>query len=722
MAGMVRILLVAAVMVSTTVSVEAMDTSANPIRKVVNLLKGMVSKVEADGAKAEELYDKFMCYCSTAGDSLKGQIAASDAKVPAVASSIKEAEAQTVTLKAELKQAQVDRSDAKAAMAQATALRTKEASTFAEQKSMYDTNIAAIGKSVGALEKGMLGSFLQTSVAKAVQRMALDSQDMEQQDRKDLLAFLSGQQAEDAPSTGEVIGILKQMGDTMAKDLADITGTEKGSVSAYDELMTAKEKEVEVLSASIEAKMGQIGELGVSTVEMKNDLTETEASLIEDKQFLADLGKSCSTKTAEYTEEKKTRGEELVALSETIKILDDDDALELFKKTLPSASSFVQMKVTANAMRERALAALRGVRRTKYLDRTRMDFISLALHGKAIGFEKVIGMIDEMVSTLKKEQLDDDHKKEYCDKQFDLAEDKKKGLERAISDEGTAIADTEESIATLTAEIKALEDGIKALDKDVAAAAEQRKEEATAYSELMASDSAAKELLGFAKNRLNKFYNPKLYKPAPKRVLSDEDSIVVSMGGTLAPTQPPGGISGTGITVFAEISAHERRLQRKDLPQPPVSFAAYAQKSAGSAGVIAMMDLLIKDLDKELTEAETTETDAQADYAAMVKDAAEKRAADSEALTEKKAALADAEATLESHKDAKSSGEKELMSVEGYISTLHAECDWLIKYFDVRKTARDEEIGGLGNAKAVLSGADYSLLETQRTRSFLGRK
>merc|ERR1719281_2071127 len=130
------------------------------------------------------------------------------------------------------------------------------------------------------------------------------------------------------------------------------------------------------------------------------------------------------------------------------------------------------------------------------------------------------------------------------------------------------MANTEDSIATLTAEIKALEDGIKALDKSVAAAAEQRKEEAAEFSELMASDSAAKELLGFAKNRLNKFYNPKLYKAPPKRVLSAEDSVVVSMGGTLAPTAPPGGIAGTGIS-FAQISAHEQRLQRKDAPPPP---------------------------------------------------------------------------------------------------------------------------------------------------------
>merc|ERR1719316_2244276 len=73
------------------------------------------------------------------------------------------------------------------------------------------------------------------------------------------------------------------------------------------------------------------------------------------------------------------------------------------------------------------------------------------------------------------------------------------------------------------------------------------KEESEDYTELMANDSAAKELIGFAKNRLNKFYNPKLYKAPPKRELSEEDSITVSMGGTLAPTAAPGGIAGTGI-------------------------------------------------------------------------------------------------------------------------------------------------------------------------------
>merc|ERR1719235_949330 len=119
----------------------------------------------------------------------------------------------------------------------------------------------------------------------------------------------------------------------------------------------------------------------------------------------------------------------------------------------------------------------------------KLDFIALALRGKKVGFEKVITLIDEMVVTLKKEQVDDDNKKEYCTVELDLADDKKKEIERAISDHEKAIADTEEGVATVTEEIKALEDSIKALDKSVAEATEQRKEENADYTTLIAQNS-----------------------------------------------------------------------------------------------------------------------------------------------------------------------------------------------------------------------------------------
>merc|ERR1719261_321618 len=148
----------------------------------------------------------------------------------------------------------------------------------------------------------------------------------------------------------------------------------------------------------------------------------------------------------------------------------------------------------------------------------------------------------------------------------------------------------------LASEIKALGDGIKALDKQVAEATEQRKEENAEYKELMSSNTAAKDLIGFAKNRMNKFYNPTLYKAPPKRELSEEERMYSSMGGELAPTPAPGGIAGTGISALVQVSVHDADAP----PPPPETFGAYAKKTEESGGVMAMMDLLVKELDKEM--------------------------------------------------------------------------------------------------------------------------
>merc|ERR1740120_649227 len=170
-------------------------------------------------------------------------------------------------------------------------------------------------------------------------------------------------------------------------------------------------------------------------------------------------------------------------------------------------------------------------------------------------FDKVVAMIDKMVATLKQEQVDDDNKKEYCGIQLDQTDDKKKAVTRAIEDAEVGVSTTTEAIATLKDEIKALEAGIKELDKSVADATEQRKAENVEYKDLMASEGAAKELLAFAKNRLNKFYNPKLYKPPPQNELTEQERIAVNMGSEAAPTDAPGGIAGTGIG-FVQIHSH----------------------------------------------------------------------------------------------------------------------------------------------------------------------
>lgn len=146
-------------------------------------------------------------------------------------------------------------------------------------------------------------------------------------------------------------------------------------------------------------------------------------------------------------------------MADTINILNDDDALELFKKTLPGASaSLLQIQMSASAMKARALALIQEAQTSSTERRPALDFIGLSLRGKKIGFEKIIGMIDDFVAELKVEHETDDKKKECCAEEFDTSEDKHEVLTKSIADLESAIAESEEGITTTKAEIEALSD------------------------------------------------------------------------------------------------------------------------------------------------------------------------------------------------------------------------------------------------------------------------
>merc|ERR1719265_2742796 len=384
------------------------------------------------------------------------------------------------------------------------------------------------------------------------------------------------------------------------------------------------------------------GEVGIELVNLKEDLDDTSESLAEDKKMKADLEKNCDTKTKEFEAAQKVMQEELLALADTIKMLNDDDALELFKKTLPSAS-FLQVQVTAKELQKQALQALSGARaKNGRQGDVNLAFISLMLHGKKVNFDKVIKMIDDMVVLLGEEQVADDKKKAYCLDEFDKTDDKKKELSRTISDLEKVITEDKEAVTTLTEEIKALEEGILKMDREVAGATEQRKTEHEEFTATLASNEAAKKLIEMAKNRMNKFYNPKLAKF----------------------------IQTTG-------SSHDHKQE--------------------SSGVIAMMDELKAELVAEIQEMEFNEKDAQEEYEQMVTDAAEKRAADTKSIEEKTFQKAGLEDEIVKNGDAKAGVEAELMATKNY---------------ETRKEARTNEIDAIKKAKAVLSGADFSLVQT----------
>merc|ERR1719146_345849 len=212
-----------------------------------------------------------------------------------------------------------------------------------------------------------------------------------------------------------------------------------------------------------------------------------------------------------------------------------------------------------------------------------------------------------------------------------------------------------------------------ALDKAVAEATEQRKSEHAEFLQAQAESQAATQLIEVAKNKLNKFYNPTLYKAPERRELTEEEKLAVSAGAVdprdAEEAMGAGGIAGTGVTVFAQLKGDAAP------PPPPETFGAYSKKSGKSNGVIALMDMMMNDLKTEHSEAEHAEEMAQKDYENLMSASQKTRATNAESITQKE--------------------------------TASAEWTELIENYAARNEARTNEVEGLKNAKSVLSGANF---------------
>merc|ERR1719247_3456830 len=154
--------------------------------------------------------------------------------------------------------------------------------------------------------------------------------------RQSVMDLLQGKQT--AQSSGEITSMLKAMLEEMEGDLKSATADEATAAKGFSELSAAKNAEIASATSAIESKTKRAGEVAVEVVQTQDDVEDTEAEVAETQAFLADLGKQCAAKKAAWGERQATRAEEVDAISQAIKILNDDDALDLFKKTSPSFS------------------------------------------------------------------------------------------------------------------------------------------------------------------------------------------------------------------------------------------------------------------------------------------------------------------------------------------------------------------------------------------------
>merc|ERR1719262_761490 len=299
--------------------------------------------------------------------------------------------------------------------------------------------------------------------------------------------------------------------------------------------------------------------------------------------------------------------------------------------------------------------------------------------------------------------MDDDAQKSFCDKDLAKSEEEKANTESAIATSSAAIEEMTAASAELADGIAALNSEVKAMDKAVAEATEQRKEEHGDFLTFQTENSAAVQLIEKAKNRLFKFYRPNLHKEAPKRELTDEEKILAASGRSdMIATDAPVMIAGTTQAVFVQLKDDAAP------PPPPETWGAYQKKDGKSNGVIALMEMLAKELEDGITESKHEEETAQKDYERMMEESQATRAQNVESFTSDEAAKADLDTKIESTKQQKTSQEAELANINGYITQLHANCDFLVENYDLRKAARANEVESLKNAKGVLSGANFA--------------
>lgn len=672
---------------------------ANPIRKVVMLMQNMQKEVEAEGKKEKELYDKFMCFCETTSAETAKAASDANAKIDELSSKLKEESAEKTQLEQEIGDHKKDREAAKNDLAEATNLREKEKGEYDALAADANTNIEALNGAIPAIEKGMGGAaFIQLPVGRRVMKLVQSFPDMDPMDRQDLQSFFqssAGDETSDfaeGPASGQILGILKQMKDTMEANLKDAISEEEKAVASFTELSGSKAKEIEIASESIESKTVRTGELAVSLATAKNDLEDTTTELDDTTKYGEQLKKQCADKEASFAADSKARNAEISAISEAIGILNDDDALDVFKKAMPSAAmvqqgqAFLQKSVHRASPARRAQAVLQDIASRHSTPQMSLMLYSLGSKikmqhkGKVQKFDEIIKMVDNMVELLGKEQADDDKHKEFCQEETDKATDEETARTTKVSSVESSLEEQKDAIAAVTEEIKVLSDGIAELDKAVVEATSQRKEEHAAYSEAMQMSEAALQLLEKAKKRLEKFYKPEFLQYSQTNLEQFDN----------------------GAPSFVQVRAHasaDAEMWDSD------SDAQETEHKDKSRNVINLMDMIMHDIQGEMKDAELSEKAASDDYMKLMDKSQSSRSGDVKSVTDKEAAKAEMEDKVVAIQEDLSSAQTELTNTKAYIADLNADCTFIMENYDLRKEARASERDGLMNAKAMLSGA-----------------
>merc|ERR1719316_1848194 len=332
--------------------------------------------------------------------------------------------------------------------------------------------------------------------------------------------------------------------------------------------------------------------------------------------------------------------------------------------------------------------------------------------------EKVVGfMIDNMVETLHNDDVNDEHKKDFCANETASFTQLQADKETEQAELEKSIEVMKDEIAQLEADIKMLEERINENDQNVLKATKQRKEEHFTFAQEYQAMDTAVQLIDKAANRLNAFYNPKMTAKALPQIdksftqsnymfdsKSSEPTVTAMTQESTSSNDANYGAS------FVQIKKDDSKVDPVILPTTPKT---YEKKESG--GVLGLMNEMKTDLKTDMKEAEMEEKHASIDYVREMAEAKEARALDVKTKTDKEAALAATEEKLAQTKQLNELTIEEIRQIKIYLTKLHIECDFLMRNYENRHEARVDEEVGLESAETIVTHEEPpNHLETEK--------
>merc|ERR1719310_922545 len=535
--------------------------------------------------------------------------------------------------------------------------------------------------------------------------------------------------------------MMKAMRDEMQKDLDEARSIEAEDATAYGEMKDSKEAHLGILMKTLSDKHKRSGELALSISEDKDALEDANTELTNAQKYLATLTEACEQRRKDRDMRNKMRNDEIAAISEAIKILTDDDALETFKKAVPSAALVQQKPVKVfewdaflqtsqsrtglhHSLRMRLTSATKAMSRTHrvQLNKGLPGTPSAAQESGTQAMKVVDFMIDNMVETLHEDDVNDEHKKDFCANETTVMEQLK--VDKTVLTETLTknIAEMDNMLKQLAEDIESLKMEINELDTEVRDSMVVRKKEHEDFLVSYQGMDTAVKLVKKATARLQKFYNPSMTA-----------GLVQTSNAQPHWSQPAGPspeavrrlTNGLDLDSFIQLNSNTHLDGQRASVDPvvlPDTPKTYEKKESG--GVVGLMNDMVAEVTNDMKAAETEEKFAARDYVKLMKESKESRAGMVKQLKEKMLVKAETE---EKRMQANQKNEltiEELKHLELYLVQLHAECDFLLRNFENRHDARVDEEHGLDSAESIVTkeevpmhGAIDNVYEQEHTKS-----